>query len=337
MSGTKKVGKQTVKFTHQPKIISTASIVGPKEGEGPLGRYFDKVLTDNIYGEKSWEKAESKIFKETIELAIQKAGLTEDKIDFLLCGDLLNQTIASNFAVRDFPIPFLGLYGACSTMVEAMVLAAMLVDGGFADYVVAGASSHHDTAERQYRYPTEQGVQRPLTAQWTVTGAGVVTIATEGTGPNITYATIGQVIDLGQKDADNMGSAMAPAATDTIFQHFKDTNHSPDDYDLIITGDLGKLGKKLTQEMLKQKGLDLTGKLEDCGVLIYSDKQDVHSGGSGCGCAATVFSGYLYNQLTNKKYKRIMLVATGALLSPTSSQQGESIPSIAHAIVVENN
>jgi stage V sporulation protein AD len=307
------------------------------EGQGPLGQYFDKVLKDNIYEEKSWEKAESKIFKETIELSIQKAGLTEEDVDFMLCGDLLNQTIASNYAVRDISIPFLGLYGACSTMVESIALGSMLIDGGFANYVVCGASSHHDTAERQFRFPTELGVQRPPTAQWTVTGAGVVTLALKGQGgARITHATIGRVIDLGQKDGNDMGSAMAPAAVDTIYQHFESTGHSPSDYDLIITGDLGKHGRNLTEVMLREKGLDISDKLTDCGILIYSDTQDVHSGGSGCGCAATVFSGYLYNQLINKIYKRIMLIATGALMSPTASLQGETIPAIAHAAVIEN-
>lgn len=333
---SKKLGKHTVKFKTPPKVISSACIVGPKEGAGPLAQYFDKVLPDTIYGQKSWEQAESKIFKETIALTIQKGGLSEENIDFMFCGDLLNQTIASNYAVRDMAIPFFGLYGACSTITESIALGSMLIDGGFADYVVCGASSHHDTAERQYRFPTELGVQRPPTAQWTVTGSGVVTLAKNGEGPCVTYATIGRVIDWGQKNANNMGAAMVPAATDTIYQHFLNTGHSPKDYDLIITGDLGKLGNQLNAEMLRQKGLDLSAQLNDCGILIYSDDQDVHSGGSGCGCAASVFTGYLYSQLISKKFKRIMLIATGALLSPTSTQQGESIPAIAHAIVVEN-
>lgn len=335
MSG-KKIGMQTIRLNNPPSIISTASVAGPKEGEGPLSQYFDMVLDDDLYGEKSYEKAECKMAKETATRAIIKAGLDKRQIDFMLAGDLLNQIITSSFAARELEIPFLGLYGACSTMSESLSLGSMLIDGGYGDYVLCITSSHFSSAERQYRYPLELGTQRPPTAQWTVTGSGGAVLSSQGNGPCITHVTIGKVLDLGIKDANNMGAAMAPAAADTIVTHFKDTGFEPKDYDLIATGDLASVGRELADELIKKQGYDVTGILKDCGLEIYDmKKQDIHAGGSGCGCSAVVFCGYFYDMLKNASIKRMLLVSTGALLSPTSSQQGESIPGIAHAVTIE--
>jgi stage V sporulation protein AD len=332
----KKIGIQTMKFMNPPSIVTAASIVGPKEGKGPLGNNFDVVLDDDLFGEDTWEKAESKMSREVIKIALDKIKLTPDEIDYMFAGDLLNQIISSSFSARELKIPFFGLYGACSTMTESMSLGAMAIDGGFADYVVASTSSHFCSAERQYRFPLEFGSQRPPTSQWTATAAGAAVISSHGQGPYITYATTGRVLDFGIKDANNMGAAMAPAAADTILRHFKDTGFDPDYYDLIITGDLGKIGVDIANEIVKKSGIDITGKFTDCGVEIFkTDDQDVHSGASGCGCSASVFCGYLYNEILKGNLNRILLISTGALLSPTSSLQGESIPGIAHAVAVE--
>jgi len=335
LAAPKKNGKQTVYFENPPVIIATASIVGYLEGEGPLGNTFDQVVDDTYYGEKSWEKAEQRMMLETMQKAVEKAGLQMQDIDYMLAGDLLNQIITANFTARVLGVPFLGLYGACSTMYESMALGAMLIDGGFAEKVLVGASSHYSTAERQYRFPTEMGNQRPITAQWTVTGAGAAVLAREGSGPVITHATIGKVVDLGQGDAQNMGAAMAPAAADTITCHLQDTARQPDYYDLIITGDLGAYGKKLTGRLVTQYGYDISDRYTDCGILIYSAAQDVHAGGSGCGCSAVVTCGYLMESLKAGKYKRLLGIGTGALLSPCSVQQGETVPGIGHAVVIE--
>lgn len=332
----KKIGECTIKFNNPPVIISTASIAGPKEAHGPLKNYFDKTIQDDLYGEKTWEKAETKIERETVKLSLSKINLNPDKVDYLFAGDLLNQIISSSFAARELMIPFFGLYGACSTMTESLSLASMIMDGGYADYVVAATSSHFSSAERQYRFPLEFGSQRTPTSQWTVTGSGAAILAKEGTGPCVTYATTGRVVDFGIKDANNMGAAMAPAAADTLIRHFKDTGFSPKDYDLILSGDLGKVGKDLTNELMKKNGIDIEKNYTDCGVEVYDlEKQDVHAGGSGCGCSAIVFCGYVYKQLMERKMKKILLMSTGALLSPTSTNQGESIPGIAHAVTIE--
>lgn len=335
MAATKKLGKQTIAFTNPPVIIGEASIVGPKEGQGPLGKEFDVVLPDALAGEQTWEKTERMMLKKSCEMAVRKSKLTPEDIDFMMAGDLLNQLISANFTARDLGIPFLGLYGACSTMFEGMSLGSMLIDGGFANHVLTAASSHYDTAERQFRFPTEMGVQRPLTSQWTVTGAGSVVLASKGKGPAITHITVGKVIDLGITDANDMGSAMAPAAADTIIQHFKDTGRQPSDYDLIFTGDLATIGKALTEQMVKQAGYDISDNFTDCGMLIFDPSQDTHAGGSGCGCSAVVLTGYLLKKIISGKYKRILGVGTGALLSPTSTLQGESIPGIGHAVVID--
>lgn len=332
----KKLGKQTVRFDKPPSIISTGTIVGPKEGQGPLARYFDVILGDDMDNEKSYEKAECRMSLDAAYKAIEKSGVSKESIDYMLAGDLLNQIITSSFAARELALPFFGLYGACSTMCESLSLGSMLLDGGYADYVLCMTSSHFSSAERQYRYPLELGTQRPPTAQWTVTGAGAALLSSTGKGPYVTYVTTGKVLDMGIKDANNMGAAMAPAAADTIVQHFKDTGFEPKDYDLIATGDLGSLGRDLTDELVSRQGYSISNIFTDCGMEIFdNEKQDTHAGGSGCGCSAVVFCGYFYDLLKNLKLKRVLLISTGALLSPTSSQQGESIPSIAHAVTIE--
>ena len=334
---SKRIGKRTVKMQNNPTIISTACIAGPKEGEGPLKDYFDLILTDDLYGEKSWELAESKMVQTAIIKAIQKAGKKPEDVDFMIGGDLINQLVPSSFAAREVGIPFLGIYGACSTMAEGLCISSMLVDGGFANLSISSASSHYCTAERQFRFPLELGSQKPMTAQWTVTGAGSTLIMKNGKGPKIKYVTVGKVVDKGIDDANNMGAAMAPAAIDTIYSYFDDTKDDPNSFDLIATGDLGKLGKQITEDFLKQKGLDISKVYTDCGIEIFDLKeQDVHCGGSGCGCSATVFTGYIYDKLIKKEFNKVMLVSTGALLSPTSTLQKQTIPCIAHAVVIVN-
>lgn len=333
---TKRVGKQTIRLENKPKIITTTSIVGPKEGDGPLKDYFDIILEDDLNGKDSFEKAESSIMYKAVQETLKKGNLKEEDIHYLVAGDLLNQTAASNFAARDFDIPFLGLYGACSTMSESLCVASLLVDGDYADYVIAATSSHFSSAERQFRFPLEMGSQRTPTAQWTVTGSGAMLLSKEGNFPYTTYITIGKIKDYGQTDANDMGSAMAPAAVDTLKQHFEDTGRKPEDYDLIATGDLGMLGKKITIELIKEYGYNLSNNYIDCGDEIFDkERQKVQCGGSGCGCSAVVSCGYIYKNMLKGAFKKILLVSTGALMSPTTSLQGESIPGIAHAISIE--
>ncbi|MDD2555351.1 MAG: stage V sporulation protein AD [Syntrophaceticus sp.] len=332
-----KIGQQSIGFSQPPVIACGANIVGPEEGEGPLASCFDWILDDTLFGEKTWEMAERKMLEESAKLALQQANLQPQDIDLFLAGDLMNQTISANFAARGLEIPFFGLFGACSTFIEAFLLGGMLVDGGFAQRVILGSSSHHLSSERQFRYPVEQGVQRPPTAQWTVTGSGVVLLEAQGEGPCLTQGTVGKVVDLGISDLNNMGAAMAPAAADTILTHFQDTGTGPDSYDLIVTGDLGSVGYDALVQLLKRRGCNPGNKLQDCGLLIYDlDRQDMHAGGSGCGCSATVFTGLFLQKLREKQYQSLLFVATGALMSPISCQQGETIPAIAHAIVVSS-
>lgn len=336
MEKLKKIGKQTVKLENPPKIISTFSIVGPKEGEGPLGSYFDKILNDDLFGKESFEKAESEMLFTAITSSINRANLKEEDIDYLFAGDLLNQITSSSFAARQLNIPFFGLYGACSTMSESLSVASMILDGGFCNYVVAATSSHFSAAERQFRFPLEYGSQRSPLAQWTVTGAGAMVLGKEGDFPRVTYITTGVVKDYGIKDPNNMGAAMAPAAVDTISMHFKDTGREPNYYDVIVTGDLGKVGKDITSELLLEYGYDIRSNYYDCGDMIFNDNiQKTNSGGSGCGCSAVVTSGYFYKKMMRKEIKSVLLVSTGALMSTTSSLQGESIPGIAHAVAIE--
>ncbi|MDZ5252996.1 stage V sporulation protein AD [Clostridium sp. LIBA-8841] len=332
----KRVGKQTVKLESKPRIISTYSIVGPKEGDGPLKEYFDKVLQDDCNGCESFEKAESSLMITSIEEVIKKSKVKEEDVDYLFGGDLLNQLTSTNFVAREFKIPFLGVYGACSTMAESLSLASMVIDGDFARYSIAATSSHFSSAERQFRFPLEYGCQRKEYSQWTVTGSGAMLLGREGDFPYVTYITTGIVKDYGIKDADNMGAAMAPAAVDTIYKHFVDTNRKPEDYDVIATGDLGKAGRELTEKLLKEYGYDVSKVYIDCGEKIFdNERQKTFSGGSGCGCSAVVGCGYLYKKLMKKEIKRVLLVSTGALLSSTSALQGESIPGIAHAVAIE--
>lgn len=331
-----RLGKQTVCFGEPPVILETAAIVGEKEGQGPLAQSFDDILTDDQWGEKSWEKAESKLQRETALLALKKAKLTTDDMNYVLAGDLLNQCAGAHYGLRDLKIPFLGVYGACSTMTESMSIGSMLIGGGCADYAICVTSSHFCSAEKQYRFPLEYGGQRTPSAQWTVTGSGAAILAKKGNGPKITHVTTGKIIDMGINDANNMGAAMAPAAIDTLSQHFSDTGFRPEDYDLILTGDLGVVGSDIFCELMQEEGYDITELHNDCGKMIFDiDAQDVHAGGSGCGCCASVFCGHIIKELKNGVYDKILLMATGALMNPSSLQQGETIPSIAHAITIE--
>lgn len=332
---TKRNGKQTVKIQNTVNIVSTASIVGPKEGEGPLRHYFDNIIDDELWGEKTWEKAESKLIRETLAKVLSKGDKTPGEINYIISGDLLSQCIAASFGIRESEIPFFGIYGACSTMGESMIIGSMLIDGGFAENLVCLTSSHFCSAEKQFRFPLELGSQRPPTSQWTVTGAGGAMLSNDGTGPYITYITTGKIVDMGIKDANNMGAAMAPAAADTIITHFKDTGFPSDYYDLVITGDLGYVGNAICNDILKNQGLDIGDKLNDCGLLIFDrEKQDAHAGASGCGCSAAVFAGYIYSELQKGNINRVLFIPTGALHSTVSIQQGESIPSIAHAVSI---
>ncbi len=331
-------GKYTLKLTSHPSIIGNAAVAGKTEGEGPLKNEFDSVFSDDTLGESSFEKAESALQREAILRALDKAGKTPPDIDYILAGDLLNQCIGTSFGIREFGIPFLGLYGACSTMALSLGLASVLVEAEAARTAIASTSSHYCSAERQFRQPLEYGGQRPQTAQRTATAAGAsVVSAHRQNKPSIAAVTFGKIMDLGIKDANNMGAAMAPAAAETISAFFEDTATNPDDYDLVLTGDLGKVGSSLVLDLLqKDHNLDIAKLHNDCGLLIYDlEKQDVHAGGSGCGCAGSVFNSYILRRLQSGELKRVLLVATGALLSPTSTLQGESIPSIAHAVLIE--
>jgi len=331
----KLLGRSTWEFS-EVRILSSAVAVGPKEGAGPLGKDFDIIHDDLYIGQDSWEKAERKLFEEALDTAIKKSGLKKEQINLMIAGDLLNQIISASFTARYSQIPYLGVYGACSTSMESLSLAASLIEGGYADYIVSGCSSHNATAERQYRYPTEYGGQKPPYAQWTVTGAGVSVVGKGLVGPKVRYATIGTIVDMGLKDPFDMGSAMAPAAADTIALHFKDTGRMPEDYDLIVTGDLAGVGYPLAKEMLMNKGYDVSKVYNDCGLMIYNKDQQVLAGGSGCASSASVTYGHIMKQLQSKAINKVLVVATGALLSPTTYQQGESIPCIAHAVAIEN-
>ena len=331
-----KLGKHTLQLTTPPTILETAAIVGPKESNGPLAEYFDKCIEDEFWGEDSWEKAESKFVKETVNTVLEKSGVAAKDIDYVFAGDLLNQCISSSFAMRDSNMPFFGLFGACSTFVEGLCIGSVFIDSGACNNVLCATSSHFCSAEKQFRFPLELGNQRTPTSQWTVTGYGAAILSKQGNGPRITHITPGIIVDLGIKDANNMGAAMAPAALSTICTHFEDTGRTPDYYEAIITGDLGYIGKDILNDLCKKNGYDISTRYNDCGVLMFNQKkQDTHSGGSGCACIATVFSGYLFKLMKEQKIKKLLLVATGALMNSTTSQQGESIPSIAHAVSIE--
>ena len=346
--------KQTIFFRNRPYITSSCSIAGKKEGDGPMANWFDICLEDDTYGEPTWEKSESKMLKTAMTEAIRKGGLQNDDIGAMLSGDLLNQLMSSSFMARDLHIPFLGMYGACSTMTESLIMGSVLTDGGYSDNVMIGASSHYCTAERQFRMPLEHGNQRPPSAQWTATAAGAMLITGRADSRRteadvrgsvrkhshirVESATVGKIIDAGVKDANQMGSAMAPAAVDTILNHLQDTGRRLDHYDAVFTGDLGFIGKDIVKDLLEDAGIphsQIEHVYDDCGCMIYEPEQDVHSGGSGCGCSASIFAGYVYKRMRKGEIKRALLISTGALLSTISPFQGESIPGIAHAVGVE--
>lgn len=334
--GNRQIGRQSFRPEIPPVITHWASIAGKKESEGPLADSFDAVYTDSYFGQKTWEQGEKRMQQLALQTLITKAGLDVNEIGLVFSGDLLNQCIGSSFSLRNTRIPHLGLYGACSTMAEGLLAATMAVGGGFFDKVVAMTSSHFAGSERQYRFPLGYGGQRTPTAQWTVTGSGAALVCSKGIGPKITACTVGTVTDLGITDANNMGAAMAPAALSTIQTHFRELNRSADDYDLIITGDLGQLGKEALLSLAQAEGISMGGKLTDCGTLVYDIlTQDVHSGGSGCGCSAITLCGYLLNKLRQGELKRILFCGTGALLSPTTTQQGLPIPGVCHAVAIE--
>ncbi|MBU3093864.1 stage V sporulation protein AD [Clostridium sp. CF011] len=329
-------GHQSWIFNSKPTILGSAAVGGPFEGNGALADDFDIIHEDLWIGQDSYEKAERVLLEHACERAIKKSSIKKEDINFFISGDLMNQITSSSFTARTLGIPFLGVFGACSSSMEGLAMAAQLIESKSAKYVIASASSHNAAAEKQYRYPTEYGGQKPPTAQWTVTGAGAAVLGKEGFGPKITSTTIGRVIDMGISDPFNMGAAMAPAAVDTIEAHFRDLNVDASYYDLIATGDLGKVGHKLAISLLKSHGIEMPSDIfTDCGLLIYKKDQPVFSGGSGCGCSATVTYGHFLNRMRRGELKRILIVATGALMSPISYQQKESIPCIAHAVSIE--
>ena len=326
-------GRQSFRFQNSPSVLSSAAVGGKKESEGPLAAYFDVLNPDTTFGEKTWEKAESKMQETALTLAEQKARLRHCDLDVIFAGDLLNQCVGSNFSLRETLIPFFGLYGACSTMGESLLLSAMAVDGGYARRAAALTSSHFAGAERQYRFPLGYGGQRTPTAQWTVTGSGCMILDRDGPGPYLCSATAGHIVDYGIRDANNMGAAMAAAAYHTIRAHFDDLHLTPEDYDLILTGDLGSLGRSIVEDFFARDGVRLGLRYNDCGCMIYdAKKQDVHAGGSGCGCSAVTLCGYVMRMFRERSVKNVLFCATGALLSPLSTQQGESVPGICHAV-----
>ncbi|MFF2482777.1 stage V sporulation protein AD [Paenibacillus sp. NPDC058071] len=329
-------GKQTWWFENRPVIIGAATVVGPDEGDGPLAADFDLVHPELDMQQKSWEKAERLLLEQATEFALQNARIDKQQLEFYVGGDLMNQIISNSFAARALGVPYIGVFGACSTSMETLALASLMVNTKSANYAIAGTCSHNCTAEKQFRYPTEYGSQKPPTAQFTVTGAGAAVVAAEGDGPVVECATIGRIVDLGIKDPFNMGGAMAPAAVDTIQSHFNDTGRSPKDYDLIVTGDLASVGHPIAKELLMRDGVPMDETVfKDCGLMVYDvGRQKVQAGGSGCACSAVVTYGHLLKKIAKGELRRILVCATGALLSPLSYQQGESIPCIAHAVAI---
>ena len=341
MQAENRLGYQTVVYKNKPLIMASACAVGPREGKGPLGDLFDLVAQSPEFGQDSYEKAEAALLREACRICLSKAGCGEKSVQAMLGGDLLNQIMASSLAARELKIPFLGLYGACSTMAESLLVGGMLCDGGYASPLLCTAGSHYATAERQYRYPLEYACQRTPAAQWTVTGAGAVMLALPGWSDKkplarLVHGCIGRVVDMGIADANNMGAAMAPAAAATLCAYFDDTGEKPEDFDRIITGDLGMVGSELLLEWTEKLGHNISReKMMDCGLTIFHPEQDSHAGGSGCGCAASVLSAFILPNIQQGVWRRVLFMATGALLSPTTSQQGETIPGIAHAVVLE--
>lgn len=334
------VGRASVSLEEGIYIVNSASVVGTKEGEGPLGHLFDRVGTDDLFDCNTWEEAESALQKEAVYLALKKAGKKPEEIQMLFAGDLLGQSIASSFGLKQFEIPHMGIYGACSTCGASMMMGTMAIEGGFAHQTVCVTSSHFASAEKEFRFPLEYGNQRPLSATWTVTGSGAFVLSGEhrkGDRAKITGFTMGVITDFGIKDSMNMGACMAPAAASTIERHLKDFQRDPSDYDRIITGDLGKVGQSILLELLREKGYDIADVHMDCGIEIYDgNTQDTHSGGSGCGCSAVTLSAYILKQIEEKYWKKVLFVPTGALLSKTSYNEGQSVPGVAHALVIEH-
>ena len=326
-------GQFTVTLSSRPTILGYAAVAGKKEGEGPLGRYFDYIFEDTTLGEKTWEKAESALQREAFTRALDKAGLSPSQVNYLFAGDLLNQSIASTFGLREYNVPLFGQFGACSTMAQTLAMSSIFVDSGAADLCCAVTSSHFCTAERQFRFPLEYGGQRTPTSQWTATASGAAVVGMGGGKVHVEAVCGGRITDLGVNDANNMGAAMAPAAADTIYNFLTDTNTRPEDYDLILTGDLSAVGSELLQELLQRKGIDLGTRHADCGLMMYDrHTQDVHAGGSGCGCSAAIVCSYLLSKMERGELHNVLFIGSGALMSTTSSQQGESIPGIAHLV-----
>lgn len=336
MKTSVQIGRQSITFEKPVYIMSAACIVGPKEGEGPLKDTFDVIVEDATFGKDSWEEGESQLMKETSLLALRKAKIRTEDVRYLFAGDLLGQLIATTFGLMDLNIPLFGLYGACSTIGEALSLGAMTIHAGYADTVLSIASSHFGGAEKQFRFPLEYANQRPMSSTWTVTGSGAFVLSKEYGDTMITGITTGKVVDYGVKDSLNMGACMAPAAADVIYQNLKDFKREPEDYDRIVTGDLGKVGKEILCKLLKDQGYDISKVHMDCGMEIYDDpEQDTHAGGSGCGCSAVTLAGKLLNEMRQGKLNRILFVPTGALLSTVSYNEGQTVPGIAHAVVIE--
>lgn len=333
----KRIGGYTIQFEERPTIIGYASVVGKKESEGPLGKCFDKIIYDSYDGQDTYEQAESEFQAEAVSLALEKANINAEDVDYIFSGDLLNQCISSSYGLKGFDIPYLGQYGACSTMAQGLIMASVFVESNAASTSMCVTSSHFCSAERQYRFPLEYGGVRTPTAQWTVTGSGGCVLQKNKKGPYVARATVGRIVDLGVTDANNMGAAMAPAAAQTLKNYFDDTASDPDDYDLILTGDLGEVGSKSLYDLLLKEGIDIRPYHNDCGLMIFDrEKQDVHAGGSGCGCAGSVLCSDILFKMQEKKLNNILFMATGALMSPTSCGQGASIPSIAHLVNVKN-
>ena len=332
------IGKQSIQFSKPPYLLASSSIVGQKEKEGPLGKLFDEVIEDPMAGEDNWEKGESEFMKRAIELAIQKSKITKDEVRYLFAGDLLGQLIATSFGVKDFQIPIFGIYGACSSAGEGISLASMAVAGGYADYAIAASSSHFGSAEKQFRFPLEYGNQRPLSSTWTVTGSGAFVISKKKSDVQISGITTGKIVDYGIKDSMNMGAAMAPAAAQVIYQHLQDFQRVPDDYDRIVTGDLGTVGQNILIDLLKENDYDISKQHMDCGIEIYSSEdQDTNAGGSGCACSAVTLSAFILPKIQCGEWKRVLFVPTGALLSTVSFNEGQSVPGIAHGVLLERS
>ena len=326
---------RTIFFKNKPTITGTYTVAGPKEAKGSIGSVIKMKLDDDLFGENTFEQAETKMLYYAIKGAIEQSGKKEDQINAIIAGDLLNQIIAATFSVRNFHTGYLGVYSACATFTESLTIGAAMLDGGYMDNVVCATSSHFSSAERQYRYPLELGCTRPPLSQWTVTGAGACVLSKNGKGPKIVAATVGKIVDFGVADANNMGAAMAPAAADTLLTHFKETGAEPAYYDLIVTGDLGTFGSRIFKDLVWEKGFDIENQHVDCGELVYNICEDEYQGGSGAGCSSLVFNSYIYEKMKKKKLKKVLLIATGALLSSVSTLQGETIPGIAHAVSVE--